>query len=168
MFLQGLDDLSIQTLISSWEHVHCCHYCYNINHFYWDCNRRGFVFLFAVFIFRTNKNSFVILSCILQLQGPSKVSPESTWLWGPYKWSQSNFNSVHVFLYFGTFGLMVLQLNLASKLSELEQCENFAANNQFGKQKRVKMTPKSNWCHCQAVKMCLWVGWWFTGSKIEF
>jgi len=39
---------------------------------------------------------------------------------------------------------MVLQLILASKLSELEQFENFAANNQFRKQKRVKMTPKSN------------------------
>ena len=36
---------------------------------------------------------------------------------------------------------MVLQLILASKLSELEQVENFAANNQFRKQTRVKMTP---------------------------
>jgi len=65
---------------------------------------------------------------------------------------------VHVFLHFGTFGLKVLQLILASKLSELEQFENFAANNQFRKQKRVKMTPKSNCYHCQALKMCLWVG----------
>ena len=32
---------------------------------------------------------------------------------------------MHVFLHFGTFGLMVLQLILASKLSELEQFENF-------------------------------------------
>ena len=51
---------------------------------------------------------------------------------------------MHIFLHFGTFGLMVLQLILASKLSELEQFENFAANNQFRKQNRVKMTPKSN------------------------
>ena len=51
---------------------------------------------------------------------------------------------VHVFLHFGTFGLEVLQLIVASKLSELEQFENFAANDQFRKQKRVKMTPKSN------------------------
>ena len=43
---------------------------------------------------------------------------------------------MHVFLHFGTYGLMVLQLILASKLSELEQCENFAANNQFSKQKK--------------------------------
>ena len=32
---------------------------------------------------------------------------------------------------FGTFGLMVLQLILASKLSELEQFENQAANYQL-------------------------------------
>ena len=51
---------------------------------------------------------------------------------------------MHVFLNFGTFDLKVLQLILASKLSKLEQFENFAANNQFRKQKRVKMTPKSN------------------------
>ena len=31
---------------------------------------------------------------------------------------------MHFFLHFGTFGLVVLQLNLASKLSELEQFEN--------------------------------------------
>ena len=48
---------------------------------------------------------------------------------------------MHVFLHFGTFGLMVLQLILASKLSELEQIENCAANNQLRKQKRVIMTP---------------------------
>ena len=34
--------------------------------------------------------------------------------------------------------------------------------------KRVKMTPKSNCYHCQALKMCLWVGWSCPGSKIEF
>ena len=43
----------------------------------------------------------------------------------------------------GSRELMVLQMILASKLSELEQFENFAANNHFRKQKRVKMTPKS-------------------------
>ena len=32
---------------------------------------------------------------------------------------------MHVFLHFGTFGLEVLQLILASKLSELEHLENF-------------------------------------------
>ena len=40
-----------------------------------------------------------------------------------------NFNPVHVFLHFGTFVLMVLQLILALKLSELEQLEIFSANN---------------------------------------
>ena len=33
---------------------------------------------------------------------------------------------------------MVLQLSLASKLSELDQFKKFAANNQFRKQTRVK------------------------------
>ena len=45
---------------------------------------------------------------------------------------------MYVFLHFGTFGIEILQLILASKLSELEQFENFAANNQFRKQTRVK------------------------------
>ena len=35
---------------------------------------------------------------------------------------------MHVFLHFGTFGLMVLQLILASKLSELEQFEKFSSS----------------------------------------
>ena len=34
---------------------------------------------------------------------------------------------MHVIIHFRTFGLEVLQLILASKLSELEQFENFAA-----------------------------------------
>ena len=51
---------------------------------------------------------------------------------------------MHIFLHFGTFGLLVLQLILASKMSELKQFENFAANNQLRKQKRVKMTQKPN------------------------
>ena len=48
---------------------------------------------------------------------------------------QSHFIPVHVFLHFGTFGLEVLQLILASKLSELEHLENFSANNNIRKQK---------------------------------
>ena len=63
---------------------------------------------------------------------------------------------MHVFLHFKSFCLVVLQLILASKLSEWEQFENFAANYQFRKKKRVKMTQKSDWCQC-----C-------PGSKIEF
>jgi len=51
---------------------------------------------------------------------------------------------VHAPLHFGTPGSKVLQLIPASKLSESEQIENIAANIQFRKQKRVKMTPKSN------------------------
>ena len=37
--------------------------------------------------------------------------------------------------------LVVLQLILASKLSDLEHFENLTANNQFRKQKGVKMIP---------------------------
>ena len=75
---------------------------------------------------------------------------------------------MHVFLHFKSFCLVVLQLILASKLSEWEQFENFAANYQFRKKKRAKMTQKSDWCHCQAIKRCLWVGRWSPDSKIEF
>ena len=35
---------------------------------------------------------------------------------------------MHLFPHFGTFGLVVLQLILASKLSELEQFEKWAEN----------------------------------------
>jgi hypothetical protein len=38
---------------------------------------------------------------------------------------------MHIFLHFGTYSLEVLQLILASKLSELEQFENLAANGLF-------------------------------------
>ena len=48
---------------------------------------------------------------------------------------------MHLFLHFGTFGLLVLQLILASKLSELEHFENLSANNKFRKQKGVKTIP---------------------------
>ena len=40
------------------------------------------------------------------------------WLFGPLKCFKSNFNPVHVFLHFKSFCLVVLQLILASKLSE--------------------------------------------------
>ena len=55
-------------------------------------------------------------------------------VWGPLKCIKSNFNPVHVFLHFKSFCLVVLQLILASKLSEWEQFENFAANYQCRKQ----------------------------------
>ena len=43
----------------------------------------------------------------------------------------TNFNPVHVFLHFKSFCLVVLKLILASKLSEMEQFENRAANGLF-------------------------------------
>ena len=70
-----------------------------------------------------------INKCILQ--GSHKLPPKSILLWGLLKCTTSNCNPVHVFLHFGTFGSVVLQLILASKLSELEQFENFSANNQL-------------------------------------
>ena len=65
------------------------------------------------------------------LQGPSKLWSDRNCILGPLKGSKSSFSPVHFLLHFGTFGLVVLQLNLASKLSELEHFENFAANNQL-------------------------------------
>ena len=55
------DDLSEQTYISSKEHVHCFDSSYNINNFDWNYNSKGFVLLFSVLIFRTNKNSCHVL-----------------------------------------------------------------------------------------------------------
>ena len=49
-------------------------------------------------------------------------------VWGPLKCTKSNFDIVHVFLHFKSFCLVVLQLILASKLSELEQFEKRAEN----------------------------------------
>ena len=40
-------------------------------------------------------------------------------VWGPLKCTKSNFIPVHVFLHFKSFCLVVLQLILASKLSQL-------------------------------------------------
>ena len=65
------------------------------------------------------------------LQGPPKLSMFLNFVWGPQKGTKSNFNPMHIFLHFGTFGLMVLQLILASKLSELEQFEKFSAYKQL-------------------------------------
>ena len=73
------------------------------------------------------------------------------WLRGPLKCSKSHFIPVHVFLHFGTFGLEVLQLILASKLSELEQFENFAANESKNDTK-IKMMP------LPSIKKCV-LGW---------
>ena len=42
---------------------------------------------------------------------------------------------MHLFLHFRTFGLVVLQLILASKLSELEQFENQAAHYELASKK---------------------------------
>ena len=48
---------------------------------------------------------------------------------------------MHVFVHFGTFGLVVLQLILASKLSEFEQFENFAPNNLLESKKKKPKRP---------------------------
>ena len=66
-------------------------------------------------------------------------------VWGPFKYSKSNFNPVHVFLHFKSFCLVVLKVIFASKLSELQQFENWAANYQgwkWGKLLRVEIRQK--------------------------
>ncbi len=67
----------------------------------------------------------------LQTTGCSYKLSRINLLFGPLKCSKSNFNPVHVFLHFNSFCLEVLKLILASKLSELEQFENRAANGLF-------------------------------------
>ena len=114
------------------------------------------------------QTSFVLSSIIYLSTGCFYKLSTINLVWGPLKYFKSNFNPVHVFLHFKSFCLVVLQLILASKLSEWEQFENFAANYQFKKKKRAKITQKSDWCHCQAIKRCLWVGQCSPDSKIEF
>ena len=67
-------------------------------------------------------------------------------VWGPLKCAKSNFNPVHVFLHFKSFGLVVLQLILASKLSELEQFEKQARNCLFAN----KIEFSGKWLHPRA------------------
>ena len=68
-------------------------------------------------------------------------------LFGPLKCSKSNFNPVHVFLHFNSFCLEVLKLILASKLSELEQFENRAANGLF----TYKIEFSGKWLRSRAI-----------------
>ena len=134
-------------IFSSYFHdtVKCCHQMYQ-----WSMYGDLFFYIFTL-----------STGCLYKLSRINLV-------WGPLKCIKSNFNPVHVFLHFKSFCLVVLQLILASKLSEWEQFENFAANYQFRKKKRAKMTQKSDWCHCQAIKRCLCEGRWSPDSKIEF
>ena len=58
-----------------------------------------------------------------EIQGPSKGQQFCLRSIEFNQIQKSKFNPVHVFLHFGTFCLVVLQLILASKLSELKQFE---------------------------------------------
>ena len=73
----------------------------------------------------------VLLLCDVRITGCSFKLSRRNLPFGPLKCSKSNFNPVHVFLHFNSFCLEVLKLILASKLSELEQFENRAANGLF-------------------------------------
>ena len=64
---------------------------------------------------------------------------------------------MHVFLHFGTFGVVVLQLILASKLGELEQFENPAANYQLASKKGENETLKKT-MPLLSFRRYLWVG----------
>ena len=55
---------------------------------------------------------------------------------------QIKFLTCEFFLHFGTFCVVVLQLILASKLSELEQFENQASNYQLASKKGENETLK--------------------------
>ena len=100
-----------------------CNYLFDVGQWSEPDTSSGWIYLVDIHIHT------VTLSNVLQ--GPHKLPTKSMWLWGPLKCTISNCNPVHVFLHFGTFGSLVLQLILASKLSELEQFEFFSANNQL-------------------------------------
>ena len=107
----------------------------------------------------------------LHLQGYQQLLMYFICVWGAFKDPKSNFKPVHFALYFGNFTLMILKLILASKLGEIEQFENRAANNQIARN-RVKIRPKSNRCYCQALEQ-MFLGWvmltWNeTPLKIQF
>ena len=67
-------------------------------------------------------------------------------VWGPLKCTKSNFNPVYVFPHFKSFCLVVLQLILSLKLSEIEQFEKQAENCLFAN----KIEFFGKWLHPRA------------------
>ena len=92
---------------------------------------------------------FLILcehQCLLcYLQGVCQLS-NINFVYGHLKCTKSDFNIAHFFLYFRIFCLVVLQLILNSKLSGLQQFENWAVNYQLASIKGGNET-KKNQCH---------------------
>ena len=94
-----------------------------------ETNCDSFQHILKISVLKCMDNGYT--TYVVKVQGPPKLSMFLNFIWGPLKLTKSNFNPVHVYLHFGTFGVVVLQLILASKLSELEQFENLAANGLF-------------------------------------
>ena len=113
------------------------------------------------------------------IQGPSKLWSDRNCIWGPLKGTKSSFKPVHLFLHFGTFGLLVLQLILSSKLSELEHFDlvpfngpqmQFLSNHNFegpcryimmGSEPFITLYPSQGWPllpHTQ--RLCLQIVSW--------
>ena len=106
----------------------------------------------------SSRQNFLPANIILMfIQGCQQLLMYFICVWGALKGPKFNFKPVHFALYFGNFTLLALKLILASKLSELEQFENQAANNQIAR-KRVEIRPKSNQCYCQASGQ-MFFGW---------
>ena len=100
----------------------------------------------------------VQLYVLFYLQGYQQLLMHFICVWGAFKDPKSNFKPVHFALYFGNFTLLVLKVILASKLSELEEFKNRAANNQIAR-KRMKMRLKSNRCYCRQALKQMFLGW---------
>ena len=123
-----------------------------------------------IFSFKSfeSKAFHIVFPLKLFLQGYQQFLMYFICVWGAFKDPKSNFKPVDFALYFGNFTLLVLKVILASKLSDLEEFKNLAANNQIAR-KRMKMRLKSNRCYCrQALKQMFWVEWCWSDSKIEF
>ena len=89
-------------------------------------------------------------------------------VWGPLKCTKSNFNPVHVFLHFKSFCLVVLQLILASKLSDLKNGQkiaflliklSFLANGCILGQNSRKLTPLKIQFYYQETHKHLFIAW---------
>ena len=103
--------------------------------YYWTHGWWAWAWAFCLTpLWQCHSQLYVCTGCFYKLSTKNLV-------WGPLKCTKSNFDPVHVFLHFKSFCLVVLQLILASKLSELEQFEKRAENCLFADKIEVSQTP---------------------------
>ena len=90
-----------------------------------------YIYLSITIYISIYNNLYIYISIHISIYRVFILSVTINLLFGPLKCSKSNFNPVHVFLHFNRFVLEVLKLILASKLSEIQQFKNRAANYQL-------------------------------------